>query len=265
MKLFVVTFAVLIALTKAAVPEPTILNPDFLGNTAWAHQIASHKLIDEIDRNYIDVSTLISTILGTTVAEKLSLYKAHTDDLLNIYDPVLKSLDVLPVDDCRTQVLTLLQSTIGNAGARGGLCVRNYHRDTKTVVDNATDTINELNEDYLKLSKFVYQSFAGKNALIDSEKIEINMNSTFKALVDSIHFDPIDQDELVAALNKVGLRLGTCFDDAEHFASNLIVFAKDQVDVCKDIHDIPRGPKRIFKSFAAEFEEALTSYPEFKW
>lgn len=253
------------------VPQPKayILDPDFLINTAKAHQIAAQKLQDEFDAAYLAANGLISQILGGTMVNKLNVYKNHTDDLLVIYNPVFDSLDVLPIDDCRNNVVAMLQSTIASAGNRGGLCSKYYHADTSKAAAGVTDNINGLNKYYIELSTFVYHSFAGNNALIDSEIIENQMNETYAYLVDKLKFDSVDTDAFKATLAAIDKNFKTCLDSAEVYVQNLIEFAIEQVDICKELHEISRASRGVrnlqFRNLMPEFEAALNSYEEYKW
>lgn len=238
-------------------------------NTAKAHQIAAQKLQDEFDQAYLAANGLISEILGGTMVNKLNVYKNHTDDLLDLYDPIFEALDVLPIDDCRNNIVVMLQAVLGTAGNQGGLCSKNYHADTKKAANGVTDSINGLNQYYIKLSTFVYHSFAANNALVDSETIEKTINSTYLELVDKLKFDAVDTDAFKATLAGIDKKFKDCLDNSEGYVKNLMGYAQDQVDVCKELHEISRASRGVrttlFKSFLPEFEAAMNSYEEYKW
>jgi hypothetical protein len=269
MKLFLITFALLFAFSEGAKTKAYILSPDFLMESAKAHQVAAQALQDEFDQAYLAANGLISAILGGTMVNKLNVYKNHTDDLLVLYDPVFESLDVLPIDDCRNNVVVMLQATLATSGNRGGVCSKNYHADTSKAVKGVTDNINGLNKYYIQLSTFVYHSFAGNNALVDSETIEVFMNSTYLDLKDKLQFDAVDTDAFKAALAAIEKNFKGCLDTAEVYANILIEAAIEQVDICKELHDISRASRGVrtnqFRNLMPEFEALLNSFEEYKW
>ncbi|XP_070490338.1 uncharacterized protein [Chironomus tepperi] len=270
MKLLVITIALFFAYCEGAVdPKSYILSPDFLMNTAKAHQAAAQKLQDEFDEAYLAANGLISSILGGTMVNKLNVYKNHTDDLLVLYNPVFESLDILPIDDCRNNVYVMLQSILGTTGSSGGLCSKNYYADTSKAANGVTDNINGLNKYYIQLSTFVYHSFAGNNALVDSESIEQAINSTYAELVDKLKFDSVDTDAFRATLAAIDTKFKNCLNTAESHAVNMIAMAEYQIDICKDLHDVSRASRGVrnvqFKSLLPEFEEYVNSIEEYKW
>lgn len=269
MKLFIITFAILFAFCESAKPKAYILSPDFLMETARAFQAAAQKLQDEFDQAYLDANGLVSKILGGTMVNKLNVYKNHTDDLLVLYNPIFESLDVLPIDDCRSNVVAMLQVVLATSGNRGGLCSKNYHADTSKAVKGVTDNINGLNQYYIKLSTFVYHSFAGNNALVDSETIETYMNETYLDLKDKLQFDAVDTDAFKATLAAIDQNFKGCLDTAKVYADMMIQSATEQVDICKELHDISRASRGVrnleFRNLMPEFEALVNSFEEYKW
>ena len=237
--------------------------------TAKAHQVAAQQLQDEFDLAYLAANGLISTILGGTMVNKLNVYKNHTDDLLVLYDPVFESLDVLPFDDCRNNVVAMLQVVLATSGNRGGVCSKNYHADTSKAAKGVTDHINGLNKYYIQLSTFVYHSFAGNNALVDSESIEQAINSTYLELKDKLQFEAVDTDAFKATLASIDKNFKGCLDTAEGYAAMLIESAIEQVDICKELHDISRASRGVrnlqFRNLMPEFEALVNSFEEYKW
>ncbi|KAL7052034.1 hypothetical protein ACKWTF_004734 [Chironomus riparius] len=269
MKLLVITFAILFACCEGAQPKAFILSPDFLMDTAKAHQVAAQKLQDDFDAAYLAANGLISSILGGTMVNKLNVYKNHTDDLLELYNPVFESLDVLPIDDCRNNVVAMLQVILATSGNRGGVCSKNYHADTSKTAKGVTDNINGLNKYYIELSTFVYHSFAGYNALIESETIEQAINSTYLDLKDKLQFDAVDADAFRAALAAIDSNFKGCLNTAKTYAALMIDSAIEQVNICKELHDISRASRGVrnvqYRNLMPEFEALVNSFEEYKW
>jgi hypothetical protein len=246
-----------------------LLSPDYLMNYARDFQAKAEKLQDEFDQAYLAANGVISQILGGTMVNKLNVYKNHTDDLLGYYVPIFESLAVLPIDDCRNNVVVMLQAILGTAGNQGGLCSKNYHTDTKKAANGVTDNINGLNQYYIELSRFVYHSFSASNALVDSEEILKNINSTYTRLADKLQFDAVDTDAFKATLAALDKKFKDCLDSAEGYVSTMMEMTRAQVDVCKDLHDVSRASRGVrttqFRSYMPEFEAAMNSYEEYKW
>ena len=237
--------------------------------SAKAHRDAAQALQTEFDKAYVDANALVTDILGKEVLDKLSAHRNHTVDILIVYNPVFESLDDIPIGDCSNTVIGMLQTSISGSGSRASICSRNYHRDVSKASSDITGPIKGLSDEYIKLSTFVYHSFAGNNALVDGQKIEQIINSTYLELVDKLKFEPVDTDAFKATLASIGKNFQGCLDDAKIFASNGIQTAAEQVDICKEIHDIPRASRGLraveFVSLLPQFEEFVNNYKPYQW
>lgn len=245
------------------------MDPTDVFNYAWEIQGKAQKLQAEFDEAYLKASALISKTLGEESLNTLSDYDGHTKEVLKLYEPVFDDLAVIPVGDCRTHAQSMLSSIIGTSGSAAGVCVRNYHTFVKAAADEAVDHIYDLNADYLKLSRFVYQAFPSRNALTQSQNIEININATWYELSNRLTIDPIDTEAFEAELAKLSETFNNCLASAERTVVNMLPFVKNAIEVCKDIHDIPRANGRVaiggLSTIMSQFDEALKNQVPFQW
>jgi hypothetical protein len=218
---------------------------------------------------------MVATALKTYSTAAVSKYRSHSQDVLAVYDPVFDQVFNLQFSDCRTTVTNLLQNTVIQSGFTSSNCSTTFGQRVQAEADTASGKLNEFSGDYGQVVLNVYRSYVGRNAMVESEFIEANINQTFASVSNSWANTKPSIDELRATLNQnintLSGQLDQCFGVALNFASSMIDIIALQVSVCEswDANNRnTRGGRSVsntFRDYTPEFNEVVANFQPYQW
>jgi hypothetical protein len=251
-----------------------LLDPGFLTSTSWAHQVAYHALQDEIDEVFVEINKVVATALAGASTSAVGKYSDHSKQVLAAYEPIFDRFFDLEAGECKDISTTVIQGFVSSSGMRSANCISAFSRGVTAEADAATEALSGFSGDYGKVLLNVYRSYVGKNAMVDSEHIEANINSTFASIAANWEDITPAVDELRANLNAnvngFSSRLDTCFTSSYDFANSLLVIMESQVEECEEFQASRNSRARSvntngFKDYRQDFEALVANYPQFVW
>lgn len=281
MKLFIIAFAFVAALCNAEPEfqqpeESVLLDPGFLTSTSWAHQAAYHALQDEIDATFVEINQIVAASLARYSSSALVKYSNHSVHVLAVYDPVFDRTLSLPSGNCRTTVTNLLQNTVIQSGFSSSNCSATYAQRTQAEANGANEVLKDFAGEYGSVVLNVYQSYVGKNAMVESEVIEANINNTFASVAANWNNIGPAIDQLRTTLNNnintFTNQLEGCFYNAYGFTVDMIGLVAQQVSICETwnggrsgVRAGNRNAQDDYEDLTEKFNELVASHKPYQW
>jgi hypothetical protein len=227
---------------------------------------------DDIDNTFVAVHRAVASVLASSTSTTISRYSNHSEDVLNVYTPIYTEYQELQASPCRTNVEQMLDGAVEAGGYRGGNCVRYYQTAVQNEIDASTGAIEGFDAEYGQVSLNVYRSYVGRNAMVESERIQEVINVTYAEVSANWNNQRPSVEELSATLaqniNIANDRLTTCFSNAYNYVSALANLIQLQIDECSEFNN-GRAARILnsasFKNYMPEFQQLLSNAENFVW
>lgn len=269
MKLFIIAFVIVITLCNAEVQEPdnfVLLNPEFLIATSWAHQSSYFSLQDIIDAAFAATHRAIADELVASTSATITSYSSHSTNILNIYTPLSAEINTLGNTECRNNTVQMLESAVSAGGYRGGNCITSFAKSTQAEIDSANEILSEINAFYGQLPLNVYRAYVGRNAMVESERIESSINDTYAAVQSDWQAARPNIDQIIVTMRTniaaATTKLNTCLTDATSYVQTLSTLIQTQIAECREFDT--SNTRTTFKNLMPEFQKLLNT-EEFVW
>lgn len=242
-----------------------LLNPGFLIATSWAHQYSYFSLQSIIDAAFAATHRAIADELASSTSATITSYSTHTTNILNIYTPLSAEINTLGNTECRNNTIQMLESAVSAGGYRGGNCISSFAKTTQAEIDAANEILDDVNGFYGQVSLNVYRAYVGRNAMVESERIESTINDTYAAVVSDWEAAKPNVDQIVVTMRTniaaASTRLNTCLTDATTYVQTLSTLIQTQIAECREFDT---SNTRSFKDLMPEFQKLL-NIEEFVW